>query len=93
MNLVGKPDFVWPMQKVVLFVDGCFWHGHGCKRNLTPKVNVKRWQEKITNNRKRDQRFRNQLRFKGWKVVRVWECELSKKPEQCLERIRKAVQA
>src|SRR5260221_14587651 len=45
-NLPGRPDFTWRAEKVVAFVDGCFWHGHGC-RNVTPKTNAKIWQEKI----------------------------------------------
>jgi DNA mismatch endonuclease (patch repair protein) len=48
--LPGKPDFAWPRDKVALFVDGCFWHGHNCGRNLTPKRNAQAWKEKIDNN-------------------------------------------
>src|SRR5262245_24251696 len=46
-KLIGKPDFTWPKERMVLFVDGCFWHGHNCGRNLSPKRNQKFWREKI----------------------------------------------
>lgn len=86
--LPGKPDFVWSRQRVVLFVDGCFWHGHTCKRNLTPKTNSEKWHEKISGNRKRDTRIRRKLRGQGWKVMRIWECQLTKRPTACLRRIQ-----
>jgi DNA mismatch endonuclease (patch repair protein) len=91
LSLPGKPDFAWPEKKVALFVDGCFWHGHSCKRNLKPKVNVKKWEEKISGNKRRDRRSRRLLRGKGWKVIRIWECQLSRNPKNCLKRIRKLV--
>lgn len=80
----GKPDFVWRKEKVALFVDGCFWHGHNCGRNLTPKKNAEYWRHKIDNNRRRDEKVNNILIKKGWKVVRVWECQLKKRPEKYL---------
>lgn len=91
LPLPGKPDFVWPRKKLVVFVDGCFWHGHTCKRNLTPKTNVKTWQEKILGNKKRDSRVRRRLRSKGWKVIRIWECQLRRQPLKCLKRIEAAL--
>ena len=92
LPLPGTPDFAWPKAKVAVFVDGCFWHGHNtCKRNITPKQNAKFWQEKIERNRRRDRRQARELRAKGWKVLRIWECDLKKRPEQCVRRIRRAV--
>ena len=85
--LEGKPDFVWPRYKVVVFVDGCFWHGHKC-RNLSPKTNVKAWTEKIEKNKKRDKYVSRTLRNKGWSVVRIWECKLDRNPDFCLKRIK-----
>lgn len=93
LPLPGKPDFAWPNEKVALFVDGCFWHGHTCGRNLKPKVNQRAWEEKIEGNKRRDRRVRRVLRTKGWRVVNVWECELSKKPEKCLRRISRGLEA
>lgn len=91
LPLTGKPDFAWPNEKVALFVDGCFWHGHKCGKNIKPKTNREAWERKIETNKKRDRSVRKLLRNKGWKVVRIWECELSKKPEQCLSRISRAL--
>src|SRR5438105_4039711 len=51
---IGQPDFVWPKTKIAIFVDGCFWHGHGCSRNLSPKTNIDLWQAKFERNRRRD---------------------------------------
>lgn len=86
--LPGRPDFVWHKIKLAVFVDGCFWHGHDC-RSLVPKTNVKAWKDKIEKNRARDRRANRQLRQKGWKVIRIWECKLNKSPEQCLLRIKR----
>lgn len=90
-SLPGKPDFVWRATKVAVFVDGCFWHGHNCRRNLSPKRNKKAWDNKIKGNRVRDRKVTRQLRQGGWKVVRIWECQLNKSPATCLTRISKAI--
>lgn len=87
-RLPGHPDFVWPKVKVVVFVDGCFWHGHNCGKNVTPKTNVKAWRDKIERNQVRDRRVARYLRQVGWKVIRIWECRLTKEPERCIRRIQ-----
>lgn len=76
-RLLGKPDFVFPKNKVVVFVDGCFWHGHAC---LKPRDSLKKgyWKEKIGRNKERDKLVNRSLRKEGWKVVRIWECEIEK---------------
>ncbi|MDR2004408.1 MAG: very short patch repair endonuclease [Prevotella sp.] len=74
-KLFGKPDFTFPKNKLVIFVDGCFWHGHNC-RNTKPKDNADYWIKKIERNKKRDLEVTQTLSKKGWKVVRFWECEL-----------------
>lgn len=74
----GKPDFVFPKEKVAFFTDGCFWHGHGC-RNITPDNNKEYWRYKITTNKIRDKAIAKHLRSIGWKVIRIWECELTRK--------------
>jgi DNA mismatch endonuclease (patch repair protein) len=86
--LIGRPDFVWPRRKLAVFVDGCFWHGHRCGRNLVPNRNAGAWQMKITNNQARDRRVARKLRASGWDVIRVWECALAKNPSRCVEQIR-----
>ena len=87
--LPGKPDFVFPSSRLAVFVDGCFWHGHLCGRNLTPRRNGEAWVEKIDGNRRRDRRISRLLREKGWQVVRVWECSLRRNAKVALSRIRR----
>ena len=89
--LPGTPDFCWPKKKVALFVDGCFWHG--CPHCYqTPKSNVRYWKEKVAGNKRRDRRVNSAIRTKGWAVIRIWECQLSKNPDRCVARIKKAVE-
>jgi DNA mismatch endonuclease (patch repair protein) len=85
--LTGKPDFTFPKSKLAVFIDGCFWHGHDCGRNLTPKLNVDAWRRKFARNQARDLMVTRNLQRKGWKVIRIWECVLAKKPNQCLKRV------
>lgn len=76
-RLRGKPDFVFPKEKTIVFADGCFWHGHNC-RNTTPKDNRVYWRNKILRNKTRDRRVAACLRRQGWHVFRVWECRIAK---------------
>ena len=89
-SILGSPDFVWPSKKLVVFVDGCFWHGHRCGKNITPKTNAKEWRRKITGNITRDRRITRLLRRQHWHVVRIWECQLAKNPNTCVNKIRRA---
>ena len=76
-TLPGKPDIVLPRYKTVIFVHGCFWHGHpGCKYAYTPKSNTEFWVNKISGNRERDAVVKRKLEESGWKVIVVWECEI-----------------
>ena len=74
-NLLGNPDFTFPKIRTVVFCDGCFWHGHKCKKT-GPKSNAEYWKEKIRRNRERDRLVTKILRQKGWRVIRIWECEI-----------------
>ena len=74
-TLFGKPDFVFPQKRIVIFTDGCFWHGHNC-RNTEPKANESYWKMKIERNKIRDQMATIELQKKGWEVIRIWECAL-----------------
>lgn len=76
-NLPGSPDIVLPRHRKIVFVHGCFWHGHNeCKRATRPVNNADTWAAKIEGNRRRDQRNLDALRALGWDVLVVWECEL-----------------
>ena len=76
-RLPGTPDIVLPKHKTVIFVNGCFWHGHqGCRYFVVPKTNTEFWINKINNNRIRDQKKISELEAMGWKVIAIWECEL-----------------
>lgn len=83
-KLFGNPDFVFPKQRLAIFTDGCFWHGHDC-RNTKPEDNKQYWQKKIQRNRTRDQLVNETLSQKKWMVIRIWECELKKKNRPILE--------
>ena len=74
--LIGRPDFVFRSQRIAVFVDGCFWHGcPTCYRR--PHANRSYWDEKVKRNRMRDQHVNRTLKQKGWRVVRLWEHQLS----------------
>ncbi|MGE5479660.1 MAG: very short patch repair endonuclease [Chloroflexota bacterium] len=74
----GTPDFAFRKEKIAIFLDGCFWHGHDC-RNTTPRANKEYWDAKIARNRARDLLVDETLRGKGWSVLRIWECKLKSK--------------
>lgn len=89
-KLPGTPDLVLPKYRTVIFVNGCFWHGHeGCKYFVWPKSNAEFWRQKIETNISRDRRKEAQLRDMGWNVMIVWECELHPSKKQAtLERLK-----
>lgn len=74
-DLPGKPDLVFPRLKKVVFVHGCFWHGHDCGKGRLPKSNVPFWEAKIAKNHERDERAIAALKAGGWKVLVIWQCE------------------
>ncbi|WP_264371279.1 very short patch repair endonuclease [Burkholderia plantarii] len=89
-GLPGKPDLVFRRYKTVVFVHGCFWHRHaGCSIATTPKSNTAFWLEKFEKTMARDKRVTTQLEEQGWRVLVVWECELSTpaKAMQATERL------
>lgn len=89
--VTGHPDFVFLSKHVAVFVDGCFWHGHNC-RNTCPKENEDFWSKKIRGNIERDIAITKKFENRGWKVVRIWECELKKKNRPALlEKLRDAL--
>lgn len=87
-KLRGKPDLVFPRFKVVLFVDGCFWHG--CRKHLVwPKNNAQFWKNKILGNKNRDAATNRDLKRSGWLVIRVWEHQIRNDVNQCALQIER----
>jgi DNA mismatch endonuclease (patch repair protein) len=79
-DLPGKPDIVLPKYKTVIFINGCFWHGHkGCNYFVVPKTRTEWWLNKIKDTQKRDREAEIQLNVLGWKVITLWECQLKPK--------------
>lgn len=91
LRVYGKPDFVFPKQRIAVFVDGCFWHGcpvHGTQ----PGTNASFWTDKIARNKTRDRKVNRMLRDDGWKVLRIWEHDLRRKTQhKCLRRLTSAL--
>lgn len=78
-KLPGRPDIVVPKYRAVIFIDGCFWHGHaGCKFFKLPSTRQDWWEAKIQNNKKNDRNKRKELKALGWRIIQVWECQLKK---------------
>ncbi len=75
-ELSGKPDLVFAQHRAVIFVNGCFWHGHQCNLFKWPKTRPVFWRAKITGNTERDRRNHSQLEADGWRIGIVWECAL-----------------
>ena len=75
-DLPGKPDLVFPKHRAVIFIHGCFWHGHGCHLFRWPKTREYFWREKIGSNIARDRRQFSALRDAGWRVATIWECAM-----------------
>jgi DNA mismatch endonuclease (patch repair protein) len=89
-EFLGTPDFAFPRAGVVVFIDGCFWHGCPTCGHI-PKTNEPYWVAKIGRNKRRDKKYSRELRRQGFKVIRIWECALRAKPQRCLQRILAAV--
>lgn len=76
-SLPGSPDLVFPGRKKVIFVHGCFWHGHRCKKGMPPKSKLSYWVPKLTANRERDRKVIKALRNEHWKVLVIWQCQIA----------------
>ena len=87
-NLPGKPDIVLKKYKTVIFVHGCFWHGHeNCRKSHLPKSNIDFWKEKIKRNKQRFEEVSRQLEKQGWNVVVIWECEIREHFENTMKKL------
>lgn len=90
-DLPGRPDLAFPKYRTAVFVHGCFWHRHpGCRYSYTPKSNLPFWLGKFEENVKRDARQKRELRREGWRVLTVWECQVSN--GRALERLGRMIQ-
>jgi DNA mismatch endonuclease, patch repair protein len=87
----GKPDFVFRRERLAVFVDGCFWHG--CPRHATtPATNRAFWQQKLSRNKARDRLVNRELHRRGWRVLRIWQHELTRKNQRrCVTRLLRAL--
>lgn len=90
-ELPGKPDIVLLKYKTVIFIHGCFWHGHSCKKGTLPESNIEFWKEKIGKNVERDNRNILELKEKGWNVIVIWQCEIKNVELQTI-RLKKILQ-
>jgi DNA mismatch endonuclease (patch repair protein) len=86
-RLPGTPDLVFGPRRAVVFVHGCFWHGHDCPFGVRPRTNAGFWAEKIERNRARDAVAETRLRDQGWRVATVWECALRGRTRQPVEDV------
>jgi DNA mismatch endonuclease (patch repair protein) len=89
-HLSGKPDIVLPRYRTVVFVHGCFWHGHSCPRGKRPVSNVEFWNAKIDGNVRRDREHGVALKAMGWSRVVIWECRLESATEALIRRLKTA---
>jgi DNA mismatch endonuclease (patch repair protein) len=90
-DLPGKPDIVLPKYKTVIFINGCFCHGHkGCKYFVVPKTRTEWWLNKIKGTQKRDREAEIELNVLGWKVITLWECEL--KPDRIEDTLNSLIE-
>jgi DNA mismatch endonuclease (patch repair protein) len=78
-NLPGRPDIVFASRKKAIFVNGCFWHQHGCELTKMPSSNLDYWVPKFERNKRRDRSAVRELRSLGWKVLILWECQIAKR--------------
>jgi len=86
-SLPGNPDIVFPKRRLAVFVNGCFWHWHGCVRCRMPSSNQRYWRKKIAKNVERDKKHRVALHQLGWRYMTIWECDLGKGISRCLRVI------
>jgi DNA mismatch endonuclease, patch repair protein len=89
-KLPGRPDIVLPKYKTVIFIHGCFWHGHkNCKYYVIPKTRTDWWLNKINNNKTNDAKAIKALKQKDWKIIVIWECAL--KPKKLAATLKKTI--
>lgn len=90
-DLPGKPDIVLPKYKTVIFIHGCYWHNHGCKKSHIPKTNTSFWENKFKRNIENDNKHYHELREKDWNVLVIWECEIENDFEGIIKHIEESL--
>jgi len=90
--LNGKPDVVFPKYRIVVFINGCFWHSHGCKNSGVPKTNTEFWKNKLAENVVRDKKNLSTLKGEHWKTITIWECEIEENLPKAIRKIEKLLQ-
>ena len=86
-DLPGKPDIVLPKYRTAIFINGCFWHHHGCKLALYPKTNSDFWLTKINKNVDNDKRNQEMLLSAGYQVITIWECDIEKRFDETMKNV------
>jgi DNA mismatch endonuclease, patch repair protein len=87
-GLPGTPDLVFPGRRKIIFIHGCFWHGHACRAGRkAPRSNMAYWASKLQRNRNRDRRVQAQLRRSGWNVLSIWECQIRTDVSSVIDKI------
>ena len=86
-----KPDIIFPKKKVAIFINGCFWHQHGCKNSVIPKSNTEFWEKKLQANIERDKKAKEYLNANNWKLEILWECELENNFENIMKNLTEKI--
>ena len=87
LNLPGRPDISFPRYRLAVFVHGCFWHRCPNCNIPIPRTNTSYWEAKLNSNIERDKRIFRQLEQIGWKAMRIWECEIHRSVEKCVQKV------
>ncbi len=90
-EILGRPDIAFPRHKIAIFINGCFWHQHGCELSAKPKTRTEFWQKKLATNKERDQKIQWELTDEGWEVITIWECDLKSTTALTLERLIRTI--
>lgn len=91
-KLPGRPDIIFSRHRAVIFVHGCFWHGHNCPMFKVPETRRQFWVDKITSNRNRDARVTSSLLQMGWRIATIWECSIRGPHKLCDQDILATIQ-
>lgn len=91
-GLPGKPDILFPPLRIAIFVNGCFWHQHGCRNSAIPKSNTLYWAKKLADNKRRDKLAYENLAVIDWSVMIIWECQINSDFKKVTEHLERTLQ-